>query len=120
MFMLQPDNPREGASRTHGDGPFVLLTDTAFAEGMLGREELLRFLSEPNEDVCMDDRPSRLNDKAAAKRVCELVGAADMKDAAEIVSTHPGRYIQEIKKAGLSIRQICRLTGISFGIVRNF
>ena len=96
------------------------LTDTTFAEGMLGREELLRFLSEPNEDVCMDDRPSRLNDKAAAKRFCELVGAADLKDAAEIVSTHPGRYIPELKKAGLSIRQICRLTGISFGIVRNF
>ena len=37
---------------------------------------LLRFLSEPNEDVCMDDRPSRLNDKDAAKRFCELVGTA--------------------------------------------
>lgn len=96
------------------------LTDTAFAEGMLGREELLRFLSEPNEDDCMDDRLPRHNDKAAAKRFCELVGAADLKDAAEIVSTHPGRYIPEMKKAGLSIRQICRLTGISFGIVRNF
>ena len=96
------------------------MTDTAFAEGMIGRDELLRFFSEPNEDTCMDDRPSRLSDKTASKQLCKLVGATDLKDAATIVSASPEKYIPELKNTGLSIRQICRLTGIPFGIVRKF
>lgn len=95
------------------------LTDTAFAEGIIGREELLRFLSEPNEDACMDDSPSRLSDKTASKQLCKLVGASDLKDAAAIVSASPRKYVPELKNAGLSIRQICRLSGIPFGIARK-
>jgi REP element-mobilizing transposase RayT len=95
------------------------MTDTAFAEEIIGQDELLRFLSEPNEDVCMDDEPSRLTDKTAGKQLCELVGASELKAAAAIVSASPGKYIPELKHTGLSIRQICRLTGIPFGIVRK-
>jgi hypothetical protein len=95
------------------------MTDTAFAEEIIGRDELLRFLSEPNEDVCMDDEPSRLTDKTAGKQLCELVGASELKAAAAIVSASPGKYIPELKHTGLSIRQICRLTGIPFRIVRK-
>ena len=95
------------------------LTDTAFAEGIIGREELLRILSEPNEDACMDDSPSRLSDKTASKQLCKLVGASDLKDAAAIVSASPRKYVPELKNAGLSIRQICRLSGIPFGIARK-
>ena len=95
------------------------LTDTAFAEGIIGREELLRFLSEPNEDACMDDSPSRLSDKTASKQLCKLVGVSDLKDAAAIVSASPRKYVPELKNAGLSIRQICRLSGIPFGIARK-
>ena len=95
------------------------LTDTAFAEGIAGRDALLRFLSEPNEDVCLDDDPSRLTDKTAGKELCKLAGTAELKDAAAIVSASPAKYVPELKKAGMSIRQICRLTGIPFGIVRK-
>lgn len=95
------------------------LTDTAFAEGIVGRDTLLQYLREPNEDACMDDIPSRLSDKTACNQLCKLVGAAELKDAAAIVSASPGKYIPELKNAGLSIRQICRLTGIPFGIVRK-
>ena len=67
----------------------------------------------------MDDEPSRLTDKTAGKQLCELVGASELKAAAAIVSASPGKYIPELKYTSLSIRQICRLTGIPFGIVRK-
>ena len=67
----------------------------------------------------MDGTPSRLIDKTACNQLCKLVGAAELKDAAAIVSAFPGKYIPELKNAGLSIRQICRLAGILFGILRK-
>lgn len=30
------------------------------------------------------------------------------------------KYLKKLKENGLSIRQICRLTGVSFGTVRKF
>lgn len=36
------------------------------------------------------------------------------------LSERPGEFIPALRAAGLSIRQINRLTGISFGIVRKY
>lgn len=96
------------------------ITETAFAEDITGREELLRFLSAPGEDACMDDAPVRLNDRAARTLLCKLVGMPDIKTAAERVAADPARYISALRGAGLSIRQISRLSGIPFGIVRKY
>ena len=96
------------------------MTDTAFAEAMLGRDALLQYLAAPCEDACMVDAPTGIGDRAAAKILCEVADAADMETSKRVVSQRPERYIPRLREAGLSIRQISRLTGVSFGIVRKF
>ena len=96
------------------------MTDTAFAEEVFGREVLLDCLAVPRDDVCMDDTPTGMGDRAAVKVMCKITGAADAEAAKRIVSEQPGRYIPVFRAAGLSIRQVSRLTGLSFGIVRKY
>ena len=96
------------------------LTDTAFAEKMLGREVLLEYLNTPCEESCLDDKPKGPGDRSAVKILCKLTGAPDIEAARRVVSQSPEKYIPPMRRSGLSIRQISRLTGISFGIVRKY
>ena len=95
------------------------MTDTAFAESLIGHDELMEYLRQPSDDECMDDEPPRINDKAALEIICDIVGIADPAAALKSVSGCPERYIRSLRQAGLSIRQISRLTGLSVGIVRK-
>ena len=61
-------------------------------------------------------------------RINDLEAAEIIKKSAEIDSTnkiqsfdqeHRNKLIKEFKKKGLSIRQIERLTGVSFGVIRR-
>jgi len=96
------------------------MTDTAFAEEMLGRDLLLNCLTVPCDDACMDDAPTGLGDRAAAKELCRITGTEEVETGKRIVSERPDQFIPALRAAGLSIRQISRLTGISFGIVRKY
>lgn len=96
------------------------MTDTAFAEGLTGRDALLEYIRQPSEEICMDDEPPRANDKVAMNIICGISGKRDSADALHEISDHPERYIRRLRHEGLSIRQISRLTGLSFGIVRKY
>lgn len=96
------------------------ITDTSFAEEIFGRDELLRFLRTAGEDDCMDDAPSRLDGQTAALRLCQITGTTDTSSAGRVVADAPERYVSVLRRAGLSIRQICQLTGLPFGIVRKY
>ena len=96
------------------------MTDTAFAEEMLGRDVLSEYLKAPCEDTCMDDTPTNMGDRAAAQVLCKITDTADVEKSKRIVSERPDQFIPALRAAGLSIRQISRLTGVSFGIVRKY
>jgi len=95
------------------------ITDTAFAEEMSGRDALLEYLRQPSDDVCMDDEPPRVNDKTAIKMICEITEKTDSAVALREIHDHSEQYIRRLRQAGLSIRQISRLTGLSIGVVRS-
>ena len=95
------------------------ITDTSFAEEMTGKQALLDFLKMPSDDACMDETPSRLNERDAKDIILETAGGKDMADCQRIIASHPDHYVPILRKSGLSIRQISRLTGLSIGIVRK-
>ena len=96
------------------------LTDTAFAEAISGRDALIAYLRTPCEDTCMeDDPPARLNEQAARKKLCEVASVPEFELAVRTVAARPGQYIPALRNAGLSIRQISRLTGLSVAVVRK-
>lgn len=96
------------------------ITDTAFAEELMGRDTLLQYLAEPRDDACMDDAPVRIGDRAAEKLFFEIVGAADAAACRQAVFERPERFVPALRRAGLSIRRISQLTELPFGIVRKY
>ena len=95
------------------------ITDTSFAESITGRKALLEYLREAYDDKCMDDEPSRPNDKEAQEIIRNIVGLSDWTACVKKIFDQPGKYVGSLRKAGLSIRQISRLTGLSISIVRK-
>ena len=95
------------------------MTDIAFAEELAGREALLEYLRETTDEICMDETPPKANDRVAQNIIREIVGDGDMTCCVRKIADHPERYIRLLRNAGLSIRQISRLTGLSIGIVRK-
>lgn len=62
---------------------------------------------------------ARLNDEEATEMIINI---GKVKSPAEVLFTTKERrneIIRNLKKEGLSIRQIQRLTGVSFGIIRK-
>ena len=96
------------------------ITDTAFAESISGRDALLEYLAAPCEDACMDDTPSRIGNRDAERIFLGTVGAANAEDCRQMAAEQPEQYVPLLRGAGLSLRQISQLTGLSFGIVRKY
>lgn len=85
-------------------------------------KEFIQYSTKENADLCLDieaAQSSRLSDKEAQeiiKSICRV------KNASEVQKFDPEKRNQclaAMKVRGLSIRQISRLTGISFGVVRK-
>ncbi len=104
--------------------------------GKIDLEDILALFSEDREkalkcfidhsraavkDICLDMESvrRRLTDKEACKLICRL---CKIRNPLELQRFEPGardKCIALLKENELSIRQISRLTGISFGIVRK-
>lgn len=83
-----------------------------------GLNSLLDFLSAENEDTCMDiDNVGQR--KQDADKAMKLTGLADLR----LISKQPhdirNQYIQMLNHAGLSIRSISCLTGVSRNTITN-
>lgn len=96
------------------------ITDTDFAEAIMGRDALIEYLTVPSDDSCMDDTVTRIGPREAQRFLQELVGTEDVESCKQTVSEKPEQYVPRLRGAGLSIRQISQLTGLSFGIVRKY
>ncbi len=103
-------NPKEGQ-----------VTDIDFALGMLSKDEFIRFHSEKNYDECLEieENDFRLNDEEAKVIIFKVSKCKSVADFQALEIKKRDKYIKKLKEKDLSIRQISRLTGISFGIVRK-
>ncbi len=107
-----------------GDGPY--LTDTARILSMLSSNEaeqpalLKEFVKVSDETAHLDDegikRPSDRTCKEMLKRSCGVDTATEIQLLPE---EKRDDAIRLLKAEGASIRQIVRLTGVSFGVVRT-
>lgn len=97
------------------------LTDIEFALGIIGREQFIEFHNQSNDDSCldMDDESFRLTDDRAKEIIYKLTNCKNIAEFQKLELGQRERFVNELKAEGLSIRQISRLTGLSFGIVRK-
>ncbi len=99
-----------------------LLVDMEFSIDILGREGLLEFFAQPSERKCMDDDTAntRLSDKEAIEIIKKVSKLTNSLEIQSLNQEKRNMILSELRKNGLSIRQISRLTGVSFNIVRKF
>ena len=73
-----------------------------------------------NEDRCLDcDQTVRLNDTEAAEFVKNISGVGNPTEVQGFDKGKRNEIIKACKEKGLSFRQIERLTGVSFGVIRS-
>ncbi len=103
-----------------------VLCDTEFAFKIFSKDPKealklwVKFNQELTNDQCLEyDNGTRLNDSEAAELIKNI---ANVKNPGEVQSFERQKRniaVKRLKEKGLSIRQIERLTGISFGIIRR-
>ncbi len=98
------------------------LTDTDFCYGIIDKERFIVFHDELNDDSCLDveNNNFRLTDEEAKRIIQKISKCKTITDFQNLDKEKRDKYLRLCREKGLSIRQISRLTGISFNIVRKF
>lgn len=79
-----------------------------------------QFNKKGNNDQCLSYKTNiRINDEKATKIIKDLAGVQNLNQIQGFEKEKRNKVIKNCKNEGLSIRQIERLTGISFGVIRK-
>lgn len=100
--------------------PYIV--DNEFCFEIIDREEFIRFNNENNADICLDieENNFRLTDEEAKIIIQKISKCKNATEFQNLSIDKRDKYLKVLREKGLSIRQISRLTGISFNIVRKF
>jgi REP element-mobilizing transposase RayT len=95
------------------------LVDTGFAQGLLGKNSFIQYMSEAKDDVCMDidNKKRRLTD---AELTAEIELCFAIK--AMMIQNEPKERRRQLLKdilrmEGVTTRQLSRVTGISTNVI---
>ena len=97
------------------------LVDVNFALSIADKDSFIKFNNESTIDCCIDvsDEVRKINDVDGAAIMQSVSNCASSAEFQSLDASQRDRFIKELRQRGLSIRQISRLTGVSFGTVRN-
>ena len=103
-----------------------LICNTEFALNMFSLDHIkalqiwVEFNQENNNDQCLEyDDGARMNDSEAAVLIESIADVINPKEIQNYEKQERDEVIKLLKRKGLSIRQIERLTGVSFGVIRG-
>lgn len=98
------------------------LIDSAYFENYFGVEEFYRFHQAECNEECMD-MDNELNkyvaDETAKERILAVTGCSILSDFIDLPAEKQKMHIQELLHQRVSLRQISRLTGLSFYKVQS-
>ncbi|MEI7884128.1 MAG: transposase [Clostridia bacterium] len=94
--------------------------DAAYIFNLIDKESFLQFHLEESDSKVMDieERKTRLTDEQARKIIWKYAHCKNVAEFQALDLVVRDKNIKKLKEQGLSIRQISRLTGISFGVIR--
>ena len=94
--------------------------DTGVLEGYVrDREAYETWIAEENDDECLEYMPPKHDDKWALKVIRKQLDGQSGTALQGMERDERDQALRRLKKAGMTIRQIERLTGISRGIVQR-
>ena len=97
------------------------IVDADFVYKIMDKESFIEYHNRENEEKCLDieDLVFRLSDADAMKTIKRVSRCENATEFQVLEQSQRDKYIKKLKKSGLSIRQISRLTGVSKGIVER-
>ena len=95
--------------------------DIDFALSLMSKDEFIKFNNKENSDVCLeiDEQEFRLSDADAKEVIQKVSKCKNANEIQQLERKQRDKYLKEIREKGLSIRQISRLTGVSFSVIRK-
>ena len=98
------------------------LVDTAFCLGLINQEQFVEFNNEYEDRVCLDfeENEFRLTDEEAKSIIQKVSKCKNATEFQELDLAKRDKYLKLCREKGISIRQLSRLTGVSFNIIRRF
>lgn len=89
---------------------------------LIDKEQFVEFNNEYNEDDCLEIEKDnfRLTDDEAREIIFKISKCRTINQFQNLKIDKRDKYLKLLRNNGLSIRQISRLTGIGFNIVRKF
>ncbi len=101
------------------DDPASFVDTSLLRELIGGREAYLAFLSSDSEETCMEYEPIRRNDDWAKETMKKLLGVSSGTSLQQMDRADRSAALKALKGAGLTVRQIERLTGINRNVVQK-
>lgn len=98
------------------------IVDTDFILDIMSLDEFTAFNHEENTDKCLEIEEKeavRLTDEQARNIISKISGSNSVSDFEKLTKDLKEVYVKEFKKFGVSVRQICRLTGMSYYTVQR-
>ena len=97
------------------------LVDVDFVLNMMNKEQLSEYHSEVDENVYLEmtERTFRLTDEQAKEIIIKVSKCKNTSEFQHLEIKSRNNCIEKLRKEGLSVRQISRLTGVSKGIVER-
>ena len=98
------------------------IVDCDFCFGIINIEEYKEFHKQSNDDVCLDieENAFRMTDEEAKEIIRKISKCKTVTDFQSLPNDKRGKYLKLLRQKGISIRQLSRLTGVSFNVVRKF
>ena len=114
-------NPQKAGICDAAEYPYTLLRTDGILSGYFdSSEELYAFLNEDSGDVCLEyDSKAGVSDADALKLLETISGSSNPQDIQCLEKTSRDAILRKLKAAGLTVRQISRLSGINRNIVQR-
>ena len=90
---------------------------------MMTIEEFVGLNFQEVDTNCMDVEATviiRVTDEQAKELIIKISKCKSVSDFQSLDPAKRDKYLKKLKEKGLSIRQLSRLTGISFGVIRKY
>lgn len=98
------------------------LVDTEFCYNIISKDNFINYNKEICIDTCLDveENEFRLTDEEAKAIIQKVSNCRNVADFQKLPFDKRDECLKILRKKELSIRQISRLTGVSFNVVRKF
>lgn len=96
--------------------------DRDYVMNLMTIDEFIGLHRETVNESCMDVTEkviTRVTDEQAKELIRKISKCENVSDFQRLETNQRNKYLKKLREKGLSIRQLSRLTGISFSVVRN-